>query len=137
MKALSRTTPWAGIVAEGDAVDGGEIRIAAGFAGPRRAELARRFGRLGDALRRRGMGRHHVGAIGGACARDRSAKGAPLAKRGEEPSRAVGVVSGAGDGLDADLVSREFLLRGKNGRWRASNAPRLRPELRAGRAIAN
>ena len=104
-----------GIVAEGDAVYRGKIRIAADFAGPRRAELAGRCGRLGDALRRRRVGRHHVGAIGGACARDRSAKGAPLAKRGEEPSRAVGVVSGAGDGLDADLVSREFLRAGKAG----------------------
>ena len=104
-----------GIVAEGDAVYRGEIRIAAGFADPRRAELAGRCGRLGDALRRRGVGRHHVGAIGGACARDRSAKGAPPAKRGEEPSRAVGVVSGAGDGLDADLVSLEFLRAGKAG----------------------
>ena len=79
------------IVAVGDAVDGGEIGVAPGFADPRRAELPRLFGRLSDALRRRGMGRHHVGAIGGACARDRSAQRAPLAERGEEARRGIGV----------------------------------------------
>ena len=103
------------VVAEGEAVDGGEIGVASGFAGPRRPELPRRFGRLGDALRRRRMGRHHVRAIGGAGARDRSAKRAPLAERGEESSRAVGVISGMGDGLDADLVGREFLFARKTG----------------------
>ena len=72
------------IVAEGEAVDGGEIRVAPGFAGPRRAELARFGDRLRDALGRRGMRRHHIGAVGRSGARDRSAKGAPLAERGEE-----------------------------------------------------
>src|ERR1700733_8229951 len=103
------------VVAEGNAVYGGEIGVASGFAGPRRPELPCRFGRLGDALRRRGMGRHHVRAIGGASARDRSAKRAPLAERGEETSGAVGVISRPGDGLDADLVGREFLLARKTG----------------------
>ena len=103
------------VVAEGEAVDGGEIGVPSGLAGPRRSELPRRFGRLGDALRRRGMGRHHVRAIGGASARDRSAECAPLAERGEESSGAIGVVPRAGDGLDADLVGREFLLARKTG----------------------
>ena len=67
------------------------------------------------ALRRRGMGRHHVGAIGGASARDRSAKRAPLAERGEKSSRAIGVISGVGDGLDADLVGGEFLFARETG----------------------
>ena len=52
------------VVAENKAVYGGEIGVASGFTGPRRPELPRRLGRLGDALRRRGMGRHHVRAIG-------------------------------------------------------------------------
>ena len=103
------------IVAEGDAVDRGEIAVAAGLAAPRRAELARFGGRLGDALGRGRVGRHHVGAVGGARARDRSAKRAPLAERGEEPGRRVRIVSGLRDRLDADLVGLEFLLAGKAG----------------------
>ena len=82
---------------------------------PRRAELPRFRGRLGDALGRGRVGRHHVRAVGGARARDRSAKRAPLAERGEEPGRRVRVVPGLRDGLDADLVSLEFLLAGKAG----------------------
>src|ERR1700734_3826349 len=103
------------VVAKCEAVDGGEIGLPSGFPGLRRPELPRRFGRLGDALRRRGMGRHHVRTIGGASARDRSAKRAPLAERSEETSGAIGVISRPGDGLDADLVGREFLLARKTG----------------------
>ena len=93
---VHRALGW--VVAESEAVDGGEIGVASGFAGPRRPELPRLFGRLSDALWRRGMGRHHVRAIVRASARDRSAKRAPLAERGEESSRAVGdIISRVGD----------------------------------------
>ena len=55
------------------------------------------------------------GAIGGAGARDRSAKRAPFAERSEESSRAIRVISGAGDGPDADLVGGKFLFARKTG----------------------
>ena len=60
MKRVPRTTPLGRIVAKGEAVDRREIGVAAVGADARRAELPRLRDGLSDALRRRGMGRHHV-----------------------------------------------------------------------------
>ena len=103
------------VVAEGEAVYRPEIAGAIDLAASGRPELPRFLGRVGNALGRRRMRRHHVRAVGRSTARDRSAKRAPFAERGEEAGRRVRVVSCPGDGLDADLVGLEFLLAGEAG----------------------
>ena len=81
------------IVAEQEPVDRGEIGVPAGRAFAGRADLPRfRLG-LGDALRRRGMRRHHVRPVGGRRAGNRGGERAPFAERGQEPRGAVGVVA--------------------------------------------
>ena len=81
MKALSRNA-LRRVVAEGNAVDGGEIAGAIDLARSWRAELARFLGRLGNALGRGGVRRHHVGAVGGSARTEaRSALHSPSAVR--------------------------------------------------------
>lgn len=59
------------------------------------------------------MGGHHVRAVGRS--RTRPLQSAPFAERCEEPGRAIGVIAGAGQVLDPDLVGFEFLLAREGG----------------------
>ena len=103
------------VVAEGEAVDRREI--AGAIASPLPGAPNCRASSVAWAMRSGVEGWVAImsGRSADPAARDRSAKRAPFAERGQEAGRGVRVVSGPGDGLDADLVGLEFLLAGEAG----------------------
>ncbi len=106
---------FGGVVAEGNAIDCGQIGVASNQSDAPRLGLTRFRLRPGDALGRRRMCRHHVRPVGRSPSGNRRIQGAPFAERVEEPRRAVRVIAGVGQIPDADLVRLELLLAGKAG----------------------
>ncbi len=99
------------IVAIGQALDRSEPAIGVALADAGRADLAGCRGDGGDALGRLRMAGEDVEPlVVGALVLAAAAEGGVAAERGEEAAGAIGIVAGAGNVADADLVGGQFLL---------------------------